>query len=256
MMKTYGKATAIVVLTFILSGPVLPAHAGEEAKEDKPTVNLSVDVLSQYLWRGYALSSDSAVLQPSATVSYKGFSLNLWGNFDTDEALPNKGARWNETDFTFSYARELFKGFNATVGGTYYSLVNSRYDSVEVFGGVSYAFPWVTVGVTGYREVSHSPGWWVQMDLSKNFPLPCYGLSLDLGASLGYLVLEDSNYSEFHAGQVFGALNIPLGKYFTVSPRVGVSFPLSDGARREIETVSWDGEDTHVFGGIRLSAAF
>jgi len=134
--------------------------------------------------------------------------------------------------------------------------VNSRYDSFEVFGGISYAFPWVTVGVTGYREVSHSPGWWVQMDLSRNFPLPCYGLSLDLGASLGYLVLEDGNYSEFHAGQLFGSLNIPLGKYFTVSPRVGVSFPLSEGARKEIETVSWDGEGTHVFGGIRVSAAF
>jgi len=156
----------------------------------------------------------------------------------------------------FSYTRELYKNLNATVGGCYYSLVNSEFDSVEVFGGISYAFPWFTVGITGYREISHAPGWWVQLDVSRNFPLPWYSMSLDLGASFGYLILEDTDYSKLHAGQVLAALNIPVWKYLTVSPKVGVSFPLSDGASRNIKAGSWDGDDTHVFGGVRLSAAF
>lgn len=54
------------------------------AEEDKPTANLAVSALSKYVWRGFELSKDSIVLQPSATVAYKGFSANVWGNEDTN----------------------------------------------------------------------------------------------------------------------------------------------------------------------------
>ncbi len=53
--------------------------------EDKPTAEVSVLASSKYVWRGFELSDDSIVLQPSATVAYKGFSANLWGNLDTDQ---------------------------------------------------------------------------------------------------------------------------------------------------------------------------
>jgi hypothetical protein len=240
---------------------------------DRPTVNISTDILSQYVWRGYALSRDSAVIQPSATASYKGFSLNVWGNLDTDQHTNqgivvdnvDGGANWNETDLTFSYTRELVKGLNATGGIIYYSLVGP--DSFEIYAGLSYALPWLTVGVTGYREIAHFPGWVVQFDLSRNFPLPWYGLNVDLGATFFYQNSEDSAaypdpgdpskaYDAWHAGQIQAALNIPIGKYVTVSPKIGYSFPLTDKASDEIKLLSWDGEDNHVFGGIRIAVAF
>jgi len=53
---------------------------------------------------------------------------------------------------------------------------------------------------------------------------------------------------------VLAALNVPIGKHFTLSPRVGIAFPISDSDL--IEALSFDGESVHPFGGLRISAAF
>lgn len=254
-----------------------------EDAEDKPTASVSVDILSQYLWRGMAYSQGSAVLQPSLTASWKGFSLNVWGNLDTDAKFqnnPSKGVKWTETDLTFSYTREIYGGLSGTVGGIYYgysldSVMGAAVDdSFEAFAGLSYAFPWFTVGVTGYREVSHYPGWFLQFDLSRNFKLPCWDMSVDLGTTFFYLNSSDSSaypadfdsqgspidngsaFAGMLSGQLAAALNIPIGKYVTVSPRIGYAFPLSGNATNLIRWVSWDGIQNHVFGGLRLTAAF
>lgn len=141
------------------------------------------------------------------------------------------------------------------------------YDNVEIYAGLSYAFPWLNVGVIGYREVSHNPGWTIQFDLSRNIKLPWYGMSADLGLSFFYLnSLDNSSYpdpnnpeeafSGFMSGQGLVALNIPVWKFVTLSPRIGYAFPLSSSGSQEISLLSWDSKDWHVFGGLRISAAF
>ena len=55
-----------------------------EEKVEVPSADASVAFLSKYVWRGFELSDDSIVIQPSMTVAYKGFGMNLWGNLDTD----------------------------------------------------------------------------------------------------------------------------------------------------------------------------
>jgi hypothetical protein len=67
------------------------------------TGEVDFSVLSAYIWRGYEQTRDSVVVQPAATVSYKGFSVNVWGNLDTKpySATDAKyGAKYTETDFT------------------------------------------------------------------------------------------------------------------------------------------------------------
>ncbi len=252
----------------ILTGGITPATAEDE---DRPTASLSVDFLTQYVWRGYALSDDAKgmVIQPSMTFGYKGFALNIWGNMDTDDknpAGPEDGVAWNETDFTLSYSREIVPNLTGNVGVIYYAL-DKVDDSFEVYLGASYALPWFTVGLTGYWEVSHYPGWWAQLDLSRNFKLPCYDMSIDVGSTF---IFQDSNdtlaytdpsnpdhaFSGFLSGTLTAALNIPVAKYFTISPKVGYAFPLSGKAGDLIENLSWDKDDDHLFGGVRISAAF
>jgi len=247
-----------------------PKDAPKE-EEPKPTASVSVDFLNQYVWRGYALSDaqKGMVIQPSVTASYRGFSLNVWGNFDTADRNPvgpENGPAWNETDITLSYTRELVKNLSGTLGVIYYAL-DKVDDSFEVYAGMSYTLPWFTVGVTGYREISHYPGWWVMLDLSKNIKLPCYDWSVDLGANFIYQASDDRGaypappnfdepYSNFHAGTLSAAINFPIGKYLTISPKVGYSFPLSGQADDIIEGLSWDHDSNHVFGGLRVTAAF
>jgi hypothetical protein len=293
MREFYSKRSGLLVCVFIALSLVIifssTAKAeGEEDKpgvsvEDKPTASVYTDILSQYLWRGFALSQASAVIQPSLTASYKGFSLNVWGNFDSNSKFqnnPSVGAKWNETDLTFSYTREIYGGLSGTVGSIYYAYAldsvmgSSVPDSFEVYGGLSYAFPWLTVAVTGYREVSHYPGWTIQFDASRNFKLPWYEMSVDFGTSFFYLNSSDSTaypgtfdnqgkpvddnvaFSGMLSGQLAAALNIPLGKYFTVTPKIGYAFPLSGNATNLIRYVSWDGVQNHIFGGLRIAASF
>lgn len=255
MERGFGRSGILALVLVIMLLGLNCAWAADE--EEKPTANVSVDILNQYVWRGFALSDHSAVIQPSITGAYKGFSINLWGNLDTDENV-NFGegtghANWNETDLTVAYTHEIYGGLSGNVGFIYYSLVGD--DSNEVYAGLSYTFPWFTIGMTGYREVANFPGWWAQLDLSKNIPLPC-NMSLDLSASFGYMSVDKTDYSALHSGQLMAALNIPIGKIFSLSPRVGYTFPLSDDAQESIRSTSWDAKEQHVFGGLRLSAAF
>ena len=253
---------------------VCPALAQEKTAEEKtpaerPSFNFSVDFLSQYVWRGYALSNRSLVIQPSITVSYKGFSANVWGNFDTDENnefRPDGQANWNETDLTISYSHKIYKVLSATVGGIYYALDNAD-DSLEVYGGLTADLPWLTAKVTVYREVLHYPGWWFQFDISRSFPLPWYETSLDLGAGLIFQVSDDAGAfpdpgDPLHAfagplsGYLSAALNIPVHKYITVTPKFGYWFPLGNKASDCIRGLSWDQKSNHVYGGLSVSFHF
>lgn len=276
-MKDFRKVKSCVAMLlllfgfFMLVGPVMADEAEKSAppEEEKPTASLSVDFLNQYIFRGVALSKDSAVIQPSITAGYKGFSVNVWGNLDTSEHNPftgntSPGAKWNETDFTFTYTHELFcKGLNASVGGVYYSL--NPLDTFEVFGGLSYALPWLTAGVSVYRDIAHFPGTWIQIDLGRNFVLPWYGMNVDLGASFGYTISDDvgsnpdqstGHFSDWTSCTLSAGLNVPIGKYIVISPKVGFATPLSADAADRIKGLSWDGRENHVFGGLRVAASF
>jgi hypothetical protein len=253
---------------------VCPAMAQEKTAEEKtpaerPSFNFSADFLSQYVWRGYALSNKSLVIQPSMTVSYKGFSANVWGNFDTDENnefRPHGHANWNETDLTISYSHKIYKVLSATMGGIYYALDNAD-DSLEVFGGLSADLSWLTAKFTVYREVLHYPGWWFQFDIFRSFPLPWYETSLDLGAGLICQVSNDAGafpdpgdprhaYAGPLSGYLAAALNIPVHKYITVSPKFGYWFPLGKEASDAIEGLSWDKKSNHIYGGLSISFHF
>ena len=243
---------------------LIPAWAEDEKAAEAPsgpTASVSTDFLSQYIFRGVANTSNGAVLEPSFTLGYQGISLNIWGNADLSPRA-ERSPKWTETDITLSYTREVIKNFSLTGGAVQYFLPTANFDATEVFGGGSYAFPWLTVAFTTYREFTHYPGWWFQLDFTKSVPLPYYGMSLELAATFGYLILDNNNnalnntFSDFEGGQVLAALKIPMGKYFTVSPKVGVAFPLSTDGSHYIAASSADNQDTHVFGGLNLTASW
>jgi hypothetical protein len=282
-----------------------PAAAPEPAK---PSFSVSTDILNQYIFRGAAQSKGSAVIQPSFTATYLGFSASLWGNFDTSrhsdnplmtlegQALPGPGspvapgqkpgnAKWTETDFTVSYTKELCPNFSINLGNIYYGLQQpiSAFDEDELFGGVSYTFPWLTVAFTAYGEVTHAADVWLELDLTKSIPVDCLckGATIDLGASFGYLMLFQNNnnlslagvpsasptapapsavdvgsYYDWHTAELTADIKFPIGKYVTIAPKIAVWLPLTNGANDYLEANSLDQKSTHVVGGINLTATF
>ncbi len=267
-----GKGRIWVVLGLMVFFGLGLLNGVSRADEPAPSTELAVDVLSQYIWRGFALSDDSVVVQPSMTVSYLGAYVNIWGNYDTDRNNEHDksldGADWDETDFTFGYTYDkLPYGASLDVGGIYYALDGD--DSFELYAGLSATCPktGINFGVKVYREISHFPAWWYELSAERDISLPWYQASLSLSASAMYLDSKDKGaypdpddpgdeFSDWLYLQVGAEVNIPVGKYLTVTPKVYYSFSLSDEAKDLLEDNSWDNHHDHFFGGIGISFSY
>jgi hypothetical protein len=281
---SYGKKILIMVCWalaafFLIQQPALAEEKPGEAKTpaveaaapaaEAPTGDVSVSVLGQYIWRGYELSRNSVVVQPSITVGWKGFSANLWGNIDTNPYYGGSDDRsyhgtWNETDLTLSYTKTLGP-VNLGVGYIYYSLASlnrdapDRADAQEIFATVglnTILSPTLTV----YKEIDHYRNWYFLLGVSHVFELNKM-VSLKLGASASYLLstyadaalfnagagyggyprfdgdslATDEKFRNFHDGVVTASLPVKASDRITITPTLSYVFPLSNEARLEMK---------------------
>jgi len=276
-MKLILSIIFSLILLTVVSHDVRAAEEGLLAAwakgEDPPTASGDIAVLSKYVWRGFELSDDSIVIQPSLTVDYRDFSFNLWGNLDTDldNGVPGNESHFNETDMTLSYSKSMGP-VSLGAGYIYYGL-DAIEDSEELYfscGLDTLLSPTLTV----YREIAHLSAWYVTFDISHSFNLP-KGITLDLGGSAGYLSFDDADdgsevnddlaatgneYQNFHNGLISVGLTIPLTKYLSVNPMLAYSFPLTDDAHDFLENANrsagFSNDTDYLFGGITVSIVF
>jgi hypothetical protein len=246
-----------------------PAAAPAAASEEKPTGDITVTAMSQYFWRGYELSRNSVVIQPSMTVGYKGFSVNFWGNLDTKPYFAGTGDTnysntWNETDLTLSYTKTLGL-FNVGGGYIYYALGSlnkdapKRADSQELFATLSLN-TLLSPTLTVYKEIDRYKQWYFLLGISHTFELNKVA-SLKLGASASYLLstyadaalfnagagyggypkfdgnalATNDKFSNFHDGTITASLPIKASGNITLTPTVSYIFPLSGDAKDEMK---------------------
>ncbi|MBF0517620.1 MAG: hypothetical protein HQK97_11000 [Nitrospirae bacterium] len=193
----------LITLLMVISGVTAYAEEEKAAAKDEPipalgtagpdhvTGSLALGTFNRYNFRGYELSSHSAVFQPSLTLNYQGFSVNAWGNIDTNEYatqsfVPNSPgeASFDEVDLKASYTRS-WGVFSLTGGYIYYGVQYAKKTS-EIF--MAAAFDVITKPVlTVYRDIASYPGWYFNLALSHSIPLPMImkDMTLDLGASVG-----------------------------------------------------------------------
>lgn len=245
-------ALGMSIFSFNLASPVL---AEEEVK---PEADLTTGFYSQYIWRGWAYSKDSLVIQPSMTVSYKGFGVNLWGNLDTDQYAADSDeqkSNFNETDFTLSYDGSAGKIGYGT-GFIYYGLDGVN-DSQEMYITASYDTI-LAPSLTIYKEITGIQGWYANLSISHTLPLT-QDIGLDLGASAGYYD-DEANYNELHDGVLSASVSIPVAEYITVTPELHYSFSLSSKASDRLKadnlSVINDNEDNFIYGGVSASISF
>ncbi|OAG26714.1 hypothetical protein [Thermodesulfatator autotrophicus] len=261
MERVKGWLSGILLVCLLLLGAT-------QVKAEETSADFSVDVLSQYIWRGMAFSDDSVVIQPSMTIASGPLSINFWANYDSDLKGADE-AKWNETDFTIDYAFEgLPYGLSANVGSIYYALDGTQ-DSFELYAGLSGTCPvtGISLGLTVYKELSHYPGWWFELSAAKSFELPWQGASLDLGATALYLSSDDAGayadpddptdeYSGWVNMNLSASISIPVTEKITVTPQVYYSFALGSDAKDMIKSASLDNKHDHFYGGVGISFAF
>lgn len=247
------KKIKLMVVFFIFGLIFFPQISqGEQAKDVTGSVALAT--YNQYIFRGYEIGKSGLVIQPSMTVSLKGFSATFWGNMDTNQrntktATFNQEFKkgWNETDLTLSYTHEI-KNLSITGGYIYYGTKYAD-ETEEVFVALSYktiANPTITV----YRDITNYKGTYINLGLSHSFPI-YKEMTIDLASGIGYFIGESdywktyerstatytgSKYRGFHDGMVKMGLTIPVKKVFLIQPTVQYWFPLSSDAKREYPT--------------------
>ncbi len=269
ILTTKKIAGSLLAATFVLAVSTVPTFAA-----DKPTADFSVDALSKYVWRGFELSRDSMVLQPSVTVDYNGFSANLWGHLDTDTYSGNTN-NWTETDMTLSYSRSLGM-VDVSAGYIYYGLDNAD-DSQEVYLSASLNTI-LTPTLSVYRDYDSFPGWYITLGISHSVPIKD-NITLDLGAQISYLSADEASsygevengtqsttqaYNAFHDGLLTASVTFPINQYISITPKLNYSFPLTDDARDLIKVTSlgYDsatqsgGHDNFLYGGVNVDLSF
>jgi hypothetical protein len=285
-MKIFSRNKKVWVISLLVSFLLAVSVAPLFAEEEKPTGDATVAVLSKYIWRGYEVSRNSIVVQPSMTIGYKGFSANVWGNLDTHPYYggtdPGKSysSTLNETDVTLSYSKTL--GLFTLGGGyIYYGLgsinpdVAKRLDAQEIFASVglnAILSPTFTV----YREIDHYRNWYFLLGVSHVFEFN-KTISLKLAATASYLLSTDEStypkfddnalatsdkFSNFHDGNLTVSLPIKATSYITLTPTVSYVFPLSDDAKNEMKGFGLSGktpadrDSSFIYGGLTASLSF
>jgi hypothetical protein len=290
-----NRSKSVLATIFILFVFVTGVYAEEQAPAAAPapataaapaapapdvTGSVSFTGLNKYIFRGAEISARSVVLEPSVTINYKGFSLNVWGNIDTDQHatqvfVPGKDGSgeghksFNETDLTLSYTYNIDK--LALTGGYIYYGTEYAQQTQELYVSTTYdmiAHPTISI----YRDIDANPGWYVNLSVSQSLPvakMPNGDMTVDLGASFGYynissLTPANKTYSALHDGMVKVGLTVPVAKNVVVQPITQYWFPLSGKAHHD-QLVTVDGsifnnnpaahiDNTFVFGvGATLS---
>jgi len=213
----------------------------------------SVDLMSNYVWRGQKLSN-SWVIQPSVGITYGGFGTNLWANYDTDLN------EHTETDLTLDYNFSVDK-FSFDAGYIYYALDGTD-DTQELYLSVGYDLL-LSPTLTIYYDFDEGNGAFIvasighSFDLGKNIPL-------EVGASASYNINnkvmgfdeDGDDFSNFYNAELSSSVSISITKALSVTPKIAYSFPLSNDAKEAISSISDDGDKDIFYGGINLTLSF
>ncbi len=253
----FKKLLAAIFLTILIA---LPIHA----KAAETASSASVDIFTNYVWRGIKLSDDKGVIQPSAGVTYGPFSAGFWMNYDldTEEA--------NETDLTLSYSRES-GDFSYEAGYIYYNIDGADNDTQELYLSVTYA-TLLSPTATLYYDFDLGEGAFFVASASHSVPLPVGNdLELELGASISAnidneVMSIDTNgdgktdaFTDFYNGEVSASISILLDDGITITPKVAYTTALSNDAEDAIKGlgVSSADRDSEIFyAGVGASLSF
>lgn len=213
-MKT--KHVKLGVLAMVFSSMMLPFKANAQ---DKVEASVGIDLVSGYIWRGQDLGGVS--LQPSASIAYKGFSLEAWGSVGI-ESKDDK-----ELDLTLGYSTGGFSvsitdyWFNSGPGYFHYGARNTAH---LWEGQIGYDFG--PLAVNWYTNFAGADGWNKKGDrayssyISLAAPFKLGGL--DWTAEVGATPWA----TDFYSANGFAVCDVSLGVSKEIKITDSFSLPL------------------------------
>jgi len=207
---------AVLTLSCLMSASAQAIEASADAY---------VGVYSSYLWRGFNLSEDDAfVVQPGADVSIGGFTASWWGN------MSENSGELNEVDLTLDYTLGVTDMISVSIGNILYDVdIDGEPDTTnELYLGVA-VDTLLAPALTVYVDYDEFETVYVTLGGSHGFDIQ-EGLSLGLGANLGFFADDGADDSFLHNLEISASADYTLTEQVTLGAMVLASFPISDEA--------------------------
>lgn len=274
-IKVIGGLAALTVTATAI--PMARAEAESAEQQEKEmvseakcpvSVELSIDILSDYMWRG-TIYNDNPVWQPSVTIAYDAgnygeLSANIWSSFD----LTHKRGTYNnsrreaglqEIDYTLSYSIEL-AGIGFEAGYVWYTYPNNNgATDQDLYATVSYENEYVVPSASVYWNYSDSCGndvsaLYYSFGLSSDFEV-APKLTLTPSASLGFggNAWTDCGYEL--TDQTLGvSASYKLCENVSLGAQVNYTWIPSHTLRRN--DYMGEGKDQICWGGVNVTYSF
>jgi len=227
---------------------------------DDVTFGVAADFFSKYVWRGQNVVDDW-VMQPSASIGYKGFTGSIWANSDiTGDVVDD----WeiNEVDYAIDYSNKIpgQETFGFSAGFIYYDFPNTAFEATtEFYAGLS-AEVFLSPAVKWFYDFDEAEGSYIQLSVGHTMEkVASWGettsCDLVLGASVGYAT---DGYDDYYFGVDDSALNdvtLSAGVPFsfgslTIKPSIAYSMMIDDDVRTAT------GKSDNFWGGVGLAYSF
>jgi hypothetical protein len=205
-------------------------------------VSLGLAFNTKYVSRGF-LTTDGPVLEPTASVSYKGLSLTAWNNTNLTH-MPSCAHGCSEYDYTLAYAWKA-GNLDYSVGTIYYQFVHAEARStLEVFGSICFGGA-LSPRITVYQDVHVNYGAYVTGAISHTFEdvwKPRDGVAMDIALS-GQVAWGSAGQNDFNLGVkkpgpadaiISAGVPFRIGEHLTITPAANLTFVLDDDIRARV----------------------
>ena len=269
--RTLGGLAALGLTTATLAATAENPPALEEAIDSPFSIEVSTDILSDYVWRG-TICNDNPVWQPSVTLAYDAgdygkLSGNVWSSLDLTHKRgtatnSRRSCGLQEIDYTLSYAVDLFDlGFE--VGHIWYTFPNANGSSdQDLYATISYENDILTPSASLYWNYSDSAGTdissvYASFTLSHEFTLEAVSedLTLTPSASLGF---GDNAYTDVGAELTDQTIGISAAYALSKNVSVGAQINYTWTPSHTLRHAGYMSEDKDqvVWGGVNLTLGF
>lgn len=249
--------------------------ASLEEKDDFPlSVEVSLDVLSDYVWRG-TICNGNPVWQPSVALGYDlgdwgALSANVWQSYDLTHKRgtatnSRRACGLQEIDYTLAYAVSL-ADFDFEAGHIFYTYPNNNGASdQDLYATVAYNNAIVTPSASVYWNYNSAHGEdpsavYVSFGLAHDFE-PVEGLTLTPSAALGF---GDNAWSKYvtdeSAGTELTDQTIGLAASYAITENVSVGAQINytwipSHTLRHLDYMGC-GKNQLVWGGVNATVSF
>jgi len=183
----------IRIATLALGAAIALFSTAATAQEKAWSLDVSVDYLDHYMFRGVPLLGDNEALSPHVTYSMGNFNAyyyGYYGDVPADFTYSGNTASYQEDDFGADYTFALGEKFGLTLGIVSYLYGNEATndygfeDTYELYAIASWDIA-LAPTISYYQDMDAIKGGYASFGISHSFPMG-EKASLDFAASVGF----------------------------------------------------------------------